>query len=154
MLRPNRVPGPSSAVLPPCPTAADTHSSGLIQHQLLDRADDGGSGRGHGSGQERPHHWAAGRGSGRDTLRGRPRRQREETPQTPPPARQIQLTKTLSELDNSAARSRRLLPDSLSPASQQAPPIVEGRGYRIMTLLRADPKDAIFLKGRKKTWFM
>lgn len=45
-----------------CPTAAHqlsrhplaraapgTHSSGLIQHQLLDRADDRGGGRGHGS---------------------------------------------------------------------------------------------------------
>lgn len=54
---------------PICPAAADTHSSGLVEHQLLDRADDGGSGRGHGSSQWRPHYRAPGRGPGRDSGR-------------------------------------------------------------------------------------
>lgn len=62
-------PDARSTVLPPRPAAANTHSSSLIEHQLLDRTDDGGSGRGHGSSQWRPHYRAPGRGPGRDSFR-------------------------------------------------------------------------------------
>lgn len=54
---------------PVCPATADTHSSGLVEHELLDRADDGSSGRGHGSSQWRPHYRAPGRSPGRDSCR-------------------------------------------------------------------------------------
>lgn len=92
---PTGCPDPRSAVLPPRPVVVGTHSSGLIQHQLLDRADDGGSGRGHGSSQWRPRHRAPGRGPGRDSG-GVPPGDRARRPRRPP-AHQTQLTKTVSE---------------------------------------------------------
>jgi hypothetical protein len=80
--------------------------------------------------------------------RGSPWRQSEETPQTS--STPDTADKNSVRTPNVQQRARRLLPDSLSPASQPAQPKPEGRGYRITGLLRADAKGAIFLKGRQK----
>lgn len=67
--RPHPHPPAARSSRPVCPATADTHSSGLVEHELLDRADDGSSGRGHGSSQWRPHYRAPGRSPGRDSCR-------------------------------------------------------------------------------------
>lgn len=52
---------------------AGTHGSGLVQNQLLDRADDGRGGRGHGRSNRQPHRGDTGRGAGCDSRRTAPK---------------------------------------------------------------------------------
>lgn len=96
-------------VLPPRPAAADTHSSSLIEHQLLDRTDDGGSGRGHGSSQWRPHYRAPSRGPGRDSFRVPPgdREDSARRPSTPDPPDDDNVG-TLNPQETAAARCFRI----------------------------------------------
>lgn len=116
---------------PPAPgvphAAADTHSSGFVEHQLLDRADDGGSGGGHGSSERRPHYRAPGRSPGRDSRLTGPGTEGGDCRHSSPHRAQKNQRRCAKP---SAARCRRVLPDSPSHASHRAPPIGEGAGLQ------------------------
>lgn len=142
-----RPPTPAALSSAPDAAAADTHSSGLVQHQLLNRADDGGSGRGHGSSQWRTPLQGTRPPPRSGQLRDRLWRPREETPHTQHTGSRRE--KQCRGANPLAARGCWVLPDSPSPASQQAPPRHEGRGYRNTASLRADVKGDIFVKGRR-----
>lgn len=74
-------PTPTRPLSSPHPTGLGTHSSSLVQNQLLDQADYGGGGRGHGRANGGAPQQALGHSLGCSSLGTAPKKPGEKTPQ-------------------------------------------------------------------------
>lgn len=115
---------------PLCPATPGTYSSGLVQNQLLDGADDGGGGRGHGRRKlGLPPHGTRPRPRVRQPP-DCPKRPTEKTIQTPDTRSSQKNTTWALNIQKTGYSSG--LSGSLLPTSRQVPPRARrGRGWRL-----------------------